>query len=391
MAKSRRSLFALFSLLVPLTGVAAEPQPSIHLEPKAEPTARFVLKGLPPRIFGKLHDQEAAGASASKFFRVYAMAQGKPAETPMFGDWEINQESIVFVPRYPLRPGMSYRVVFDPRQASDETIRNLTKIERDFQLPNLATGEPTRLTEIFPSGRVLPENLLRFYLCFSAPMSRGEAYHRVRLLDESGKAVESPFLELSEELWSPDGTRFTLYFDPGRIKRGLKPRELFGPSLIEGGNYSLVVDSAWADATGQPLKETFTKEFRVEAPDDVQPNPRRWKIQGPHSETREPLVVAFEKPLDSGMLQRVLEVRDVKGQAVAGTVRLSNNERSWELKPTAAWKPGQYQLVIATALEDLAGNSIRRPFEVDILRPAAPASDADVIELPFEVNAEVKK
>ena len=39
----------------------------------------------------------------------------------------------------------------------------------------------------------------------------------------SGQAVADPFLELDEELWSTDGRRFTLLFDPGRIKRGLKP------------------------------------------------------------------------------------------------------------------------------------------------------------------------
>ena len=33
-----------------------------------------------------------------------------------------------------------------------------------------------------------------------------------------------------------------MFFDPGRIKRGLKPREQFGPALQEGKSYVLVID-----------------------------------------------------------------------------------------------------------------------------------------------------
>ena len=63
-----------------------------------------------------------------------------------------------------------------------------------------------------------------------------------------------PFLELDEELWSPDGTRFTLIFDPGRIKRGLKPREEVGPVLEAGKSYSLVIDRRLARRIGKPAR-----------------------------------------------------------------------------------------------------------------------------------------
>ena len=61
---------------------------------------------------------------------------------------------------------------------------------------------------------------------FDAPMSRGEAYRHIHLVDaKTGREVEAPFLELGEELWDGDFRRFTLLCDPGRVKRGLKPRE----------------------------------------------------------------------------------------------------------------------------------------------------------------------
>ena len=96
-------------------------------------------------------------------------------------------------------------------------------------------------------------------------MSRGEAYRHIRLLDGAGKPVDTPFLELDEELWLRDGTRFTLLFDPGRIKRGLKPREELGPVLEAGKSYQLVIDRDWLDAEGNPLKTEFRKTLRRRA------------------------------------------------------------------------------------------------------------------------------
>ena len=75
--------------------------------------------------------------------------------------------------------------------------------------------------QVYPSADRLPENQLKFYLHFSAPMSQGDCYRHIKLLDARGKAVDLPFLELDQELWDPTGTRFTLFFDPWRIKRAI--------------------------------------------------------------------------------------------------------------------------------------------------------------------------
>ena len=34
--------------------------------------------------------------------------------------------------------------------------------------------------------------------------------------------------------------------------------------------------------------------------------------------------------------------------------------------PAEPWRPGEYQLLVDTVLEDLAGNHIGRPFDVDL-------------------------
>ena len=41
----------------------------------------------------------------------------------------------------------------------------------------------------------------------------------------------------------------------------------------------------------------------------------------------------------------------------------------WSFVPEKPWAAGRYSLVIDTTLEDLAGNSIGRPFEVDLFNP----------------------
>src|SRR5260370_1316673 len=79
------------------------------------------------------------------------------------------------------------------------------------------------------TGERWPENDLKFYIHFSAPMSRGDSYKRIKLPDEKGKALDMPFLELDQDLWDSAAQRLTVFCDPGRIKRGLKPREEFGP------------------------------------------------------------------------------------------------------------------------------------------------------------------
>src|SRR5262249_58737339 len=123
---------------------------------------------------------------------------------------------------------------------------------------------------VYPSADVLPENLLKFYLHFSAPMSRGHSYDHIHLQDEAGKDVKLPFLEIDEELWDPTMTRLTLFIDPGRIKRGVRPLEEIGPALESGKSYTLVIDREWKDAAGNPLRDAFRKTFKV-GPTDREP------------------------------------------------------------------------------------------------------------------------
>lgn len=274
---------------------------------------------------------------------------------PLSGETEKTADGLAFRPRYPFRPGVRYKAVIQPSDGGEPAIVPFS-IEQKAQ-------PYTRLLAIYPSAETLPENQLRFYLQFSAPMSRGEAYKRIRLLDENGDQVELPFLELEQELWDPAGRWLTLLFDPGRVKRGLVPNVEEGEPIREGRTYRLVVDKDWPDAQGMPLLETREKRFAAGPPDHETPKPDEWDLTTPKAGSRDPLIIAFGEPLDRRLAGRLISAMTTQRRIVNGRVVVDRNETRWLLTPAEPWKAGDYMLQVEGILEDLAGNSVGRPFE----------------------------
>jgi hypothetical protein len=318
---------------------------------------------------------------------------------PLLGSYEARGNVVAFRPKYPIREDVAPRLrcTLDaslyggaatiPSGWFDPDLPGKVRIDIDLRSDSRRTSPAPTLRRIYPSAEVLPENLLRFYLHFSAPMSRGEAYRHIRLLDASEKAISDPFLELDEELWSTDGRRFTLLFDPGRIKRGLKPREEVGPILERGKSYTLVVDQGWPSAAGVPLEGAVRRSFRVGPPDETCPDPGTWKICTPAAGTLVPLTLKFPEPLDHALALRLISVRDPSGQLVSGESSIEEQETLWSVTPREQkWKPGEYRLEIGTELEDVAGNSIARPFEVDLVEPISSRAKPATVSVPIRVG-----
>jgi hypothetical protein len=309
---------------------------------------------------------------------VFAIYAGEGDLPPVLGSYRVAADAIVFQPRFPLRPGIKYRAVFRAVQP---------EITATFEIPASRAPPSTRVGQVYPTSSVLPGNQLKFYICFTAPMQRGEAWRRVHLYDAAGKLVELPFLELQQELWDPDYKRLTVLFDPGRIKRGLLPLQESGPAIEEGKEYSLVIDRAWKDAGGSPLTEVFRKNFRVAAADRTPPETKDWRITAPAAASTAPLILDFAKPLDYALLQHLIEVVDRAGRSVAGSIAVEREETRWKFTPAAAWKPGEYIVRVDTSLEDLAGNRIGRPFDVDTFEKVE-RPQKKVVDLPFRVRGQ---
>jgi hypothetical protein len=327
------------------------------------------------------------GPDSETWPKVLAVSLDKNERTlpPVLGTYRVVGTLVRFEPRFPLVPGVVYRAVFDTTQIPGN--KDGLRVEVKLMIPKPEPKTPTVVEQVFPTANRLPENQLKFYLHFSAPMARGDIYTHMRLLDAAGKPVESPFLEIDQELWDPEGKRLTVFIDPGRIKRGLKPREDLGPVLEEGKRYTLVIDRAWADGDSNALKETFRKSFSAGLPAEKAIEPKTWKLQPPDAGGLESLTVAFPAPLDHALLHRLVWVEDGAGRRIAGTVSVGAEEKRWQFVPADPWKPGPYRLVADSRLEDLAGNSIARPFEVDVFRPVERSIKAETVKIPFEVRS----
>ena len=304
---------------------------------------------------------------------------------PMLGAYRIDDGAVRFEPRFPLQHGIKYRAILQPSHLPGGDVR-LPPISVTLRIPDRTLASTTSVTDIYPTATELPENLLKFYLQFSAPMSGGHIYDYIHLLNDEGKPVELPFLEIDEELWNPSMTRLTLFIDPGRIKRGVTPLEEVGPALEQGRRYTLAVDAAWTDANGAPLTAPYRKVFRVIQPDRTPIELERWKIVPPAVGSRDPLLVRFDRPMDFALAQRVIGVRRETNKMVEGAVTLKEHERAWLFTPNQPWTRGTHELLIRTTLEDLAGNNIGKSFEVDLFENVERRVQPTQKRVSFEVK-----
>ena len=377
-------LLGVLAMALALARTTTSAEPEIRIVERDKSPIAFEAAGLPAKHLAALTKLPADDEAWARTLSVYVgktIEAGKPA---IGGTYEVRGDVLRFTPSFPLKGGLSYRVeVFLPAPNRESAP---SRHEKVFTLPAAPQPAPAKVTAVYPSAKVLPDNQLRFYLHFSAPMRLGEVYDHVRLLKEDGTPVNAPFLEIGEELWDTSRTRLTLLLDPGRVKRGLTPREMFGPVLETGGKYTLVVETGWKDASGQPLAAEFRKEFKAGPPNETALDHKAWKITPPAAGTRGPLTIAFTHPLDRALLERTITIASPAGTEIAGEVTVGKDERSWEFRPHQPWKGGKYELVVDTVLEDTAGNRIGRPFEVDRFDQIDKGVVAEFVRLPLEIR-----
>lgn len=326
-----------------------------------------------------LAGHSTAATNLKALLRVYPkeLWPGTGELPPMLGHSSLENGVLRFRPRFLFVEGKKYVAVFQPGNETDTLVF-------DFEMPVLREKVSTELLAIFPTAEQLPANQLKLYLYFSAPMSLENPYPHIRLLDENGVEAPAPFLELDPPLWDAAHRRLTLWFDPGRIKRGLIPNLQHGPPLLPGRRYTLQVSQNWKDASGQSLAGgQLEKLFVTLPPDREKPEPAAWVITPPAAGTRQALLVRFPEPMDKGTLENTLGVADAEGRWVAGTIETAGSETVWRFVPETPWTPGAYRIVPDERLEDLAGNNLRRPFDRDVEQAEPPES---VLELCFTVK-----
>ena len=245
----------------------------------------------------------------------------------------------------------------------------------------LRVGAAPAVEAIYPSGDVLPANHLKFYIHFTQPMRQGVFLEHCRLLDEAGKPVLEPFRET--ELWSADGRRLTLWLHPGRQKTGVNLNTEFGPVLVPGRRYTLVISGKWPPDKGLPSGVDARKNFRTTERATQQLDIATWRTTAPRAGTTKPVTIRFPAPLDHALLLRCLRVVDASGPEVDGKAVTDEHERVWRFTPDQPWTAAPHRVLVESKLEDLAGNSLARPFEVD-LEAAPPRASGPFVEVPFQ-------
>lgn len=278
-------------------------------------------------------------------------ASGENSPIPVQGIFSENADYLIFTPYYPLEKGLTYTV----RTKDLDTGKYFNS---PFVLESIEKRDVAELLHIFPSAEELPENLLRFYFYFNTPMRKEEALKHIHLVDSEGNTDTHAFMQFKQELWSPGGKRLTLLFDPGRIKRGVSTNLVLGPSLIEGNIYQLSISGDWQDVYGQKLGANVTKTFRVEAAYRTVIDISSWNVNEPEAESTQLLTLQLDRIMDHALVQSMIQIKTKENQNVQGSWEISESESVLHFTPVEKWQKGNYEIVLDSGFEDVAGNNL---------------------------------
>ena len=346
------------------TQVTGRPSLMVDSDPRHPASGGVGVYGLDLDFMGSLRRYRQAGGGLQSILKVTVVQmEASVGDTlpDVFGRYQILEDAVRFIPHFPFERGLSYRASFDPRRFGRPELSQVLTVE--FSLPREGNALPTEVKRIFPSSDYLPENLLRFYVCFSNSMQRGRVETEISLLGADGEPVPDALYRAPVELWDRNTQCLTILLDPGRLKRGVGPNRELGPPLRVGEEYSLAVGSGIIDLSGRRLREAFYKRFWVTEAVRERIAVEQWQIVRPEAKSRRPLVIMFPRPLDWALLSQTVAVVSEDEQSIEGQIAIDQCERRWSFTPTLPWAEGHYQVRVAASLEDVCGNSIIGAFE----------------------------
>ena len=235
----------------------------------------------------------------------------------------------------------------------------------------------------------MPENQLRLYIHFSAPMGLKGGLGYVHLLDEAGGEVRDPFLPLDAEFWNDDRTRYTVFFDPGRQKRGIRAERGDGPLARRRQ-----APTRWSSIARVARRQRLAAQGGVQARasrsvrlTSGRSTSKTWRIDAAARRHARP---ARRRRSPSRSITACCCARWRWPTAAAAASRATSaveaHETRWLFTPAAAWRSGDYSLQALAMLEDLAGNRIGRAFEVDEFSRADESAGQEIVAVPFRVE-----
>jgi hypothetical protein len=311
----------------------------------------------------------------------------KGAAINVSGTYEVGETEVKFTPRFPWANEVQYEAQFDLAQLA----KNYNEVyvppspnnplRLDFSLTSSSKLKP-EVVAVYPTSEVLPENQLKFHIIFNTPMTHGDVYKFVKLIDSKGAEVEKAFLVVDQEFWDHEMKVVTLLLDPGRIKRGLKANLQMGAPLKNGERYRLVVTSGWKNIDGKLTDKTYTKQFRCVEADRRPVDISAWKITNPGASSDD-LIIECNENLNFILASDAIRIFDERNTTVDGEIILQREESIIIFRPKSRWNNGSYTFKVNPLLEDLAGNNLNRLFDED---KKAPVTNSSILSRPFTVN-----
>jgi hypothetical protein len=364
-------------------------QPTIHVNsnPSQHGPGSLNVGCLGPDLFAYIRRSARPADVLKSIFRVTVAQDSLPEDTGLpdvSGRYLLLEDEVQFFPHFPFERGMKYRFSFDPRSIGE--MLTAEPFEFEFLIPSEQEEYPlTEVRHIFPSSDCLPENLLRFYVCFSNPMQRGLALEQVSLLDSDAQPVADALYRPPLELWDRSMQQLTVLLDPGRLKRRVGPNVALGPPLKVGQRYTLEVASGMTDMYGRLLHMPLRKHFIAADPVREHISIDTWTILPPAKGSREALALFFPAPLDWALLFHTITIRSTDGSIIEGQVGVDQSETLWRFIPASPWSEGEYHIRVGSSLEDVCGNTITGAFDRSLRKDPNLVAEGEAASLTFRL------
>ena len=273
----------------------------------------------------------------------------------ILGGFSTKNDTLFYTPVIPFSEGETYQIL------------KKDVVLGEFKVHISRIKEQVVLQDMYPLTDTVPENLLKVYLVFSKPMQQVQnALNFIKVIDENTQKEVDIFLSLETELWNKEHTEFTLWLDPGRIKKDLIPNKKLGNPLQKQHTYKIIIDKNWLSAKGNPLDKEYQKKLYVVDKKAVKPAIGEIQITKPTANTLQKMIMNFNQKIDMMLIDKNVSFYDDKYNTVEGEFTFLKGSKNVIFTPKQIWKKGNYSIEIKSSLEDLAGNNFNRLFDTDL-------------------------
>jgi len=231
-----------------------------------------------------------------------------------------------------------------------------------FEVNKSEINTSMKVVEIYPNSKLVPANILKWYIKFSNPVNPVKIYEHIHFLDENGKEIDRAILNLGAPLISDDGTLLTIWIEPGRQKRMLGPHQHLGSVFKPFKHYTLYIDNTLKDKDGITIEKSINHNFTTSESDRIKPSISEWEVKPLQTNTRQPLEILINESLDFGSLYDAISIV-TNSSKINGELNFDSQKNKIYFTPESNWEKGIYLIKIDPFLEDLAGNNLKHLFD----------------------------